>query len=290
MQHHLKGVQQMKRKAIASLPILALTAAFALTVAVTVNAGPAGQHSGPRPFAAGKGPGGPGGEHGLRGGDRPTTVVMEMLSKRLDLTDDQKAKIAPILDNTRSELRKTAEGTKAILQKSKEEIQAVLTDEQKGKLEKMKETLGGAVGGYLRANGPEIKERVHDAGQEIALRAALGSLDLTDEQRSKLKDLQSEVEKKREAIQAELKPKMEELKKEVKTKLEATLTDEQKSQLKERIEQMREAGPGGRGPGRGPDRNHAGPPRADAGPGAEGRPHPGPMANAGDELLGLFSN
>lgn len=250
----------MKRKTIASLPLLALTAALALTVAVTVTAGPAGgDHAGPlgrRPMA-----GGP------LGGDRPTTVVLEMLSKRLDLTAEQKEKIAPILEATRDELKKTAEGTKAVLAKTKEQIRAVLTDEQKGKLEKLKENVAGAVGGFARANGAEIRERVHDAGQEIALRTAIGSLDLTDEQRGKLKDLQDEVQQKRDAIQAEVKPKMEELKKEVKSKLEATLTDEQKATLKERMENMKDMGPGrgaGRGPG-GPEGHRAGPPRADAG-------------------------
>lgn len=276
----------MKRKAIASLPILALTAAFALTIAVTVNAGPAGEHQGPlgdhRLFAGG----GPGGG-GPMGGDRPTTVVLQMLSKHLDLTDEQKEKIKPILESTREELRKSAEGAKSALQKSKDEIKAVLTDEQKGKLEKMKENIGGAVGGFMRANGPEIRERVQDAGQEIALRMALGSLDLTDEQRGKLKSLQDDVKQKREAIEAEMKPKMEELKKEVKSKLEATLTDEQKTQLKERIEQMREAGPG-RGPGKdGPEGRHRpAPPRADN----EQRENHEPVAQLGPELQGLFSN
>lgn len=276
----------MKRKAIASLPILALTAAFALTLAVTVNAGPAGSHEGPlgghRPFAGG-GAGGP------FGGDRPTTAVLAMLSKQLELTDEQKEKITPILENTRAELRKSAEGAKSALQKSKDEIKAVLSDEQKGKLEKMKENIGGAIGGFMRANGPEIRERVQDAGQEIALRAALGSLDLTDEQRGKLKELQDDVKQRREAIEAEMKPKMEELKKEVKTKLEATLTDEQKSQLKERIEKMREAGPG-RGPGKdgSESRHRPGPPRADAG--EDQHRNPEPVAQLAPELQGLFSN
>ncbi|MGI8905366.1 MAG: hypothetical protein ACR2IE_02620 [Candidatus Sumerlaeaceae bacterium] len=238
----------MKRKITASLPILALTAAFALTVAVTVTAGP------------GPGPGGADRQFGRRtgplAGDRPTTAMLEMLSNRLDLTDEQKEKIAPILENTRKELRKTAEGTKAVLEKSKEDIAAVLNAEQKGKLKKVKENIGGAVGGFARQHGPEIRERIHDAGQEIALRAALGSLDdLTDEQRGKLKELQERVNKQREAIQAELKPKMEELKKQVKAELDSTLTDEQKATLKERMEKMKDAGTG-RGPGRGPGGPH----------------------------------
>jgi hypothetical protein len=270
----------MIRRTRSSLP-LALLFSSLIALPLLVAAGPGGA-GGP---GEGKGPLGHRG-FGDRMGDRPTTAVMEMLSKRLDLTDEQKAKIAPILENTRKQLKDTAEGGKDVLAKAKEQIQAELTDEQKGKLEKMKENLRGAVGGYLREHGPDIKDRLHDAGQEIALRMAIGSLDLNDEQRGKLKELQERVRKQREEIQAEVKPKVEAIKKDVKDTLDSTLTDEQKTQLKEKMEKMKAEGPQGPDGMQGP-RGHRppGPQHADA---DEQQEHE-KLAQAHHDLMDIFS-
>ena len=206
------------------------------------------------PGKEGRGFGGPG-KHGPFG-DRPTTAVLEMMSKRLELTQEQQDKIAPILEKTREQLKEQAGDAKDVLKETKEQIGAILNDEQKAKLEKGKDAIAGAFGGYLRAHGPEIREHMQGAGQEIALRAAIGSLDLTEEQRTKLKEMQESVQEKRKAIMEEVKPRMEAIEKEVKASMEQILTADQLEQLKEKkadMEKFRKDRPG-RGPGHGPGR------------------------------------
>jgi len=194
----------------------------------------------------------PGG-HGFFGremGDRPTTAVLEMMTKRLELTKEQQEKIAPILERTRSEIRETAEGTKAILEKTREEVGAVLNEEQKQKIGKAREDVKGAVGGFLKSHGPEIREGVKGAGDEIRLRIALRSLDLTDEQKAKLGELQESIEEKREAAMAEMRKQQEQIREEAKKVVDETLTDAQKAELKKKLADM--PGPQGNrfGPGR----------------------------------------
>lgn len=217
------------------ITILAAVVSLGLATSALADPGKDGPRRGP-------------GKHGGFG-DRPTTAVLEMMTKKLDLTEEQRNKIAPILENAKSQLKEQVGEAKDVFAETKEQIGAVLTDEQKAKFEKGKQAFVGAVGGYVRAHGPEIRERVQGAGKEIALRAALGSLELTEEQRTKLKDLQESVQEKRQAIMEEMKPRFEAIDKHVKDTLESTLTPAQLEQLKEKQADMKEFRKRGPGPG-----------------------------------------
>ena len=89
------------------------------------------------------GPGGPGGPRGMRGG--PT---LDQLTTALSLTDDQKAKIKPILDAQRQKMTDLRADTtlspedrrtkmQAIRQDMSDQMKAVLTAEQFGKWQQM---------------------------------------------------------------------------------------------------------------------------------------------------------
>lgn len=176
--------------------------------------------------------------HKALGGDRSTSTILEGLARRLDLTEQQKAQIAPILEDTRAEMRRTMEGTHAVLEKAKEEIAAVLNPEQKEKIKDMKENFAGAIGGFLKDRGPELRERAQNAGDEMRLRFALGSMELTEQQREKLKELQDRTRAEREAVMAEVQPRIEQIRENVKQELNSILTEEQRSELDQKMEQM----------------------------------------------------
>ncbi len=93
----------------------------------------------------------------------------------------------------------------------------------------------GAIGGFLQNHKPELRDRARQAGEEIRLRMALGSLDLSEEQRAKLKELEDRTQQERREIMAEVKPRLDAIRDSVKQTLESTLTDEQKSQLAKRL-------------------------------------------------------
>lgn len=77
--------------------------------------------------------------------------VVAKLDNQLSLTDDQKAKITPIIADRQEKLRnlqsesmrrrKKAREMKAIFQDSDKKIEAVLTDQQKSKYEQMQEQM-----------------------------------------------------------------------------------------------------------------------------------------------------
>ena len=213
-----------------------IMAAIAATGLVSVSCAAPGE-DGP----AGK----PRGGHGPFG-DRPTSVVLEIMTKRLELTEAQREKIAPILNEAKEKIKKSVEESKDALESTKQQISAELTEAQKTKLEEGKGILAGAMGGYLRDHGPELRQRVEGAGKEIGLRAALGALELTEEQREKLKELQERAQEKRETLMQEMKPKFEEIEKDVKDTLAATLTPEQLEKLKAQRANLPGAGKHGR--------------------------------------------
>jgi Spy/CpxP family protein refolding chaperone len=238
-------------------------------------------------FSAAAGPGKPDREHRR---DGATTKVLERLSQKLDLTDEQKVKIAAILAATGEELKGEAGNAKDVLQKSREEIAAVLNDEQKKKLGEMKQNVREGVGGFAKAHGPQMKEHMQSAGEEMRLRTALSSLELSDEQREKLRAVQQEVMEKRREIHEAIRPKIEALQKEAKEKVTSVLTDDQKAQLEKKMLEMPkpdESGRRFRGPeGKAPDgtgtHGDAGSDSPFGGPQKEG--HAG-FAGGGDALL-----
>jgi hypothetical protein len=102
---------------------------------------------GPRPWNGGPGPrfpGGMGGMGGMRGmmgdGGRPpdaaqmTDNIMDQLNQRLALTNDERAKIQPMVEEQVAEIQKQMEAQRAAMQKqiedTKAKIKALLTPDQ----------------------------------------------------------------------------------------------------------------------------------------------------------------
>ena len=113
--------------------IIALTPALRAQDATTSGTAPAG-------------PGNPGHQFhpGERGGENP----LERLSKALDLTEDQKAKIKPIIEERRQKMQALRDDTslskeqrmeqvKEIFKSSNEQIKALLTPDQQQKFEQL---------------------------------------------------------------------------------------------------------------------------------------------------------
>ncbi len=82
---------------------------------------------------------------------RSPEKTVELLASKLNLTDDQKAQITPIIAERQQKLRelqgesgrrmKKARKAKGILENSEKKINAVLTDEQKKKYAELKQEL-----------------------------------------------------------------------------------------------------------------------------------------------------
>ena len=84
------------------------------------------------------GPGGPGGHH--HGGEWGNPL--EHLTKELNLTPDQQAKVGPIVDQAKPQIQQihqdAMEKTKAVMDNTMSQIRPLLTAEQQQKLEAMK--------------------------------------------------------------------------------------------------------------------------------------------------------
>ncbi len=94
-------------------------------------------------------PDGEGGGGGQRGKAPSVEDRLERMQKDLDLTDDQVAKIKPILEDMQKQMEalresssgdreKSMEAMKKLMDSEEEKISALLTDEQKTKLAEMK--------------------------------------------------------------------------------------------------------------------------------------------------------
>ncbi|MFN2623826.1 MAG: Spy/CpxP family protein refolding chaperone [Chthoniobacterales bacterium] len=86
------------------------------------------------------------GEHGSHPGPGPHHMMMENplehLSKDLNLTDDQKAKVQPIIDQAKPQLaaihKEAMEKMHAVMENAGNQIRPLLTPEQQQKLDAMK--------------------------------------------------------------------------------------------------------------------------------------------------------
>lgn len=211
--------------------VTATSAAALLLMVSTIQAQP------PGPRGPMRGPG---------GFDRPTTAVVEMMAKRLDLTDQQRTRITDILDQTREAVKGPSQELRGIMENTRTSIMNELTDEQKQKVAEGKQDLFQALGGFAMAHRPEMRDRAEAAGEEIRLRLALGSLELQPEQREKLQEIAKEVREKQAAIREELKPKMESMKTELEQKLKDVLTSEQQTELEQKLKEGPRFGEGPR--------------------------------------------
>jgi Spy/CpxP family protein refolding chaperone len=248
-----------------------------------------GRNKDHKPAREGRGPG------LFRGqaGDINTTRIVNMLDRRLDLTDEQEKQIRGILDETKAEMKAQAEEMRGKLRASREGIEKVLTEEQRNKLGKGAGALLRGLNGFAEDQGPAVRDHREAPGAEFRMRAAMAALDLSEEQREKLRAHHEAMRAKHEALRKEMEPKIEALREEAKKELESILTPEQREQLKNRLEQM----PGG--PAAGPRWGAGGPQQRwrdrEGGPfarpdGHEGRgfrgwgrgPRPGPPAGAPD--------
>lgn len=210
----------------------------------------AGRHS------MGEGPdGGPGGHpgrifgHGHGGGplsrfrDVPTTAIVTRMAKRLELTDDQQTKIAAILDGTRETLRANADDARETLKATREGIEEILNPEQKEKARKNIHAPMGAIGGFVRQHGPEMREKFGEAREGLKMHGALRGLDLTADQKVALKELHTSASAERKAIMAETKPRLDAIRDKAMAAVDAILTEAQREELKERMDTMPDGPP-----------------------------------------------
>jgi Spy/CpxP family protein refolding chaperone len=197
-------------------------------------------------------------------GDVPTSKVVEMMTQRLDLTPEQKTQVEQIVDRTRGAVKQHSDAIRTEMEKSRDEILAVLTPEQKEKFKEERQQLMQGLGGFLADRGPELKEAATGAGDEIRLRIAMQSLDLTQEQRTKLKEVSEKFREQRKALDAQSQPKLQELRKQIKSEIDTILTAEQREQLEQRIKEMPR--PGKDSAGKGALQGRRGP----GGPGSRG--------------------
>ncbi|RKY05331.1 MAG: hypothetical protein DRP66_10675 [Planctomycetota bacterium] len=245
----------MKRKVFPAMAVLLMCLVLA---AQSAPAQPQGR--GPRP---GRGPG----QGGRQGRGRGASMMGRGggMYEGLDLTEEQKAKIAKIREEIMEKVRNadSPEARRDIYGQMREKIQAVLTDEQR---EKMAQRFSGGRGREGdRPGGPGRRpgrdaSRTRSMGPIQVLDGLLRRLGLNDEQNKKIARIREDAIKK--------------LFKDVK----AVLTKEQNAKFDEARKRLRAAqqrrvrgnrpGPGGPPEGRGPRRGEG-----DRDGGARGRKH-----------------
>ncbi len=175
---------------------------------------------------------------GLRGGDVPTTRILERLSQYLELTPEQRAKVQEILAKAKSEFGESVGSLREFGEKTRERLREVLTDEQRAKLDRLREDTK-AVGQRMAENyGQPVRQAAERMAQEARLRMALRQLNLTDEQRQRVEEIEKKTLEKVRAIQQEMQPKIQAVREEAKKEIEAILTPEQRQELRDRLEKM----------------------------------------------------
>jgi Spy/CpxP family protein refolding chaperone len=184
---------------------------------------------------------------------------MEMLSNRLNLTEDQKTKIKPILDEGTEKIRAIHEETQAKIKAVKEgihdKIKPLLNPDQQQKLEQFKKEMENRPhpGGF----GPGMPGRGFGKNAEGGPGPGMGGnlaehlakqLNLTAEQQNQLKPVFEETQAKMKEVWADTSLSMEqkhakgkEIREANRAKIEAVLTPEQK----QKFESLRpQRGPG----------------------------------------------
>ena len=201
-------------------------------------------------------PGGPGGHH-------PGGNPLEMLSKRLNLTEDQKAKIKPILEEGMPQIKAIHEEArtkmKAVTDGIHEKIKPLLDSDQQAKLEELKKEMqngfrpGGPGGpgedgprhGGPGADGGPGKPGMR--GENFAERLTK-ELNLTPDQQSQVKPVMEDTRSQMKAVREDAsltpdqkKAKAKEIREATNAKIKALLTPEQQ----QKMDQMKkEHGPG----------------------------------------------
>jgi Spy/CpxP family protein refolding chaperone len=179
---------------------------------------------------------------------------------KLDLTDEQKTKVASILDDAAQQAQSLADQLQSLppgqryqkagpfLRKLREDLsQALGTDQFK--------TLGQSIPA-LREQGPDGPttrgEGTAPAGMGLrfeALKAALAKLELSDDQKQRIADLLGDMQSKAQEIRqsaadgGDVQPKLQQLRQELRSKLLDILTPDQAQQLRDAMQQ---GGAGGR--------------------------------------------
>jgi hypothetical protein len=224
------------------------------------NAGPgAGGPGGQRPGGqgpggfAGQGPGGQGpGGQGPGGGGAPRPPFersLEQASTRLQLSDEQKQKVQALASDV-------ATKTQALHEEAIKQLKTILSEEQFKQFEQMQAQAGpGGFAGGPGGGGPaQIAER---------LRKAIDDMQLTDDQKAKIKPIMDDFQKKIQDLRGqaqggggpnpELREKFRSAMQELRAQLQGVLTPEQMQKLREVMPQQGEGrrfGPGGVGGGR----------------------------------------
>jgi len=183
---------------------------------------------------------------------------MEMLSKRLNLTDDQKAKIQPILDEGTPKIKAIHEEAmkqiKAVMEGIHEKIKPILTPEQQQKLEDLKKEMEnrphwgpGANGPHGNAGGGENKQQdaATGPGKQGMRGGGFGErltkeLNLTPEQQAQVKPIMEDTRSKMKALHEDTtltpeqrRAKAKEVREANRAKIKALLTPEQQQKMEQ---------------------------------------------------------
>jgi len=150
-----------------------------------------------------------------RSGKRPWRANMMAMIERLDLTEDQKARMKSIRQATRSRLEeaRTREEKRKIFRDSAKEINEILTDDQRKKLDELIEH-------RRRANDP------------------LAGLNLTKKQREQIEAIRKEMHEKMAG--AEDREARRAIHKEMREKIGQVLTEDQRTRLREKMHKFRQ--------------------------------------------------
>ncbi len=231
-----------------SLMAVCLMASCSLLVA---QPGPGGPNDKPGRGGAKRGAAAPGmmggqmtwaGARGF-GGEMQTSGLLRMLRANADITTDQATRISAIVD------------------KAREDAMAVLTPEQRAKVEnmqargaEMREKMQDRQGDMAERRDDmqdRMTERRQDMAQYSAVWRAALAVDLTPEQKTKVRELQKATqEKMRAAAQTDLKPEIEKIHKAAQDEVKALLTDDQKTKYDAKYEELKNV-PVARGEGLG---------------------------------------
>ncbi len=184
----------------------------------------------------------PNGQHRMH--RDPVAMRLHMMSQKLNLTDDQKAKIKPLLQNEFQQARSIHQNTsltpdqqkaqlEQLRQTTRDQVKQLLTPEQVAEMGKGPEMGKGGPGG---PGGP--------GGSPLAWMSK--TLNLTDEQKATLQPLFENQQKQMQSIwqdstltSAQKRAKAEAIRQATHQQVMAVLTPEQQTELQNQMKQMR---------------------------------------------------